>query len=84
MFGNVVTISSKPYSNPNLDGYLLICYILKEMGEREGKFYAINVPLKDGIDDTSFTRLFKTVSCGKIPNFMIDVIYSFILLLNCV
>lgn len=36
--------------------------ILKEIGEREGKFYAINVPLKDGIDDSSFTRLFKTVS----------------------
>ncbi|KAB5534994.1 hypothetical protein DKX38_018080 [Salix brachista] len=34
---------------------------VKEIGEREGKFYAINVPLKDGIDDTSFTRLFKTV-----------------------
>ncbi|XP_014619624.1 histone deacetylase 9 isoform X2 [Glycine max] len=30
-------------------------------GEREGKFYAINVPLKDGIDDSSFTRLFKTI-----------------------
>ncbi|CAI0398231.1 unnamed protein product, partial [Linum tenue] len=33
----------------------------KEIGEKEGKFYAINVPLKDGIDDTSFTRLFKTI-----------------------
>lgn len=37
-------------------------FVLKEVGEREGKYYAINVPLKDGIDDTSFTRLFKTVS----------------------
>ena len=34
---------------------------MKEIGEREGKYYAINVPLKDGIDDASFTRLFKTV-----------------------
>ncbi|CAI0398228.1 unnamed protein product [Linum tenue] len=34
---------------------------VKEIGEKEGKFYAINVPLKDGIDDTSFTRLFKTI-----------------------
>ncbi|KAF3945208.1 hypothetical protein CMV_028402 [Castanea mollissima] len=34
---------------------------VKETGEREGKYYAINVPLKDGIDDTSFTRLFKTI-----------------------
>lgn len=39
--------------------------ILKEIGEREGKFYAINVPLKDGIDDGSFTRLFRTVSWLK-------------------
>lgn len=36
---------------------------LKNRGEREGKYYAINIPLKDGIDDASFTRLFKTVSC---------------------
>ncbi|KAL6499748.1 Histone deacetylase 9 [Orobanche gracilis] len=34
---------------------------VKDVGEREGKFYAINVPLKDGIDDGSFLRLFKTV-----------------------
>ncbi|CAK9314322.1 unnamed protein product [Citrullus colocynthis] len=34
---------------------------VKEIGEREGKFYAINVPLKDGIDDGSFTRLFRTI-----------------------
>lgn len=39
---------------------------MKEIGEREGKFYAINVPLKDGIDDGSFTRLFRTVSSIKI------------------
>lgn len=35
--------------------------IVKDVGEREGKNYAINVPLKDGIDDGSFLRLFKTV-----------------------
>lgn len=34
---------------------------MKDIGEKEGKYYAINVPLKDGIDDASFTRLFKTV-----------------------
>ncbi|MED6155489.1 Histone deacetylase 9 [Stylosanthes scabra] len=33
----------------------------KEIGEKEGKYYAINVPFKDGIDDPSFTRLFKTI-----------------------
>ena len=35
---------------------------LKDIGEREGKYYAINIPLKDVIDDSGFTRLFKTVS----------------------
>ena len=34
---------------------------VKEVEEREGKYYAINVPLKDGIDDASFRRLFKTI-----------------------
>lgn len=40
----------------------LLCYFLKDIGDKDGKYYAINVPLKDGIDDASFTRLFKTVS----------------------
>jgi acetoin utilization deacetylase AcuC-like enzyme len=40
--------------------YCFTCH-LKDIGDREGKYYAINIPLKDGIDDTSFTRLFKTV-----------------------
>ncbi|CAM6126040.1 unnamed protein product [Calypogeia fissa] len=34
---------------------------VKDVGEKDGKYYSINVPLKDGIDDTSFTRLFKTI-----------------------
>lgn len=42
---------------------------MKEVGEREGKFYAINVPLKDGIDDTSFNRLFKTVGSFRKADF---------------
>ncbi|WOL01476.1 hypothetical protein Cni_G10192 [Canna indica] len=39
-------------------------YLLKDIGKREGKYYAINVPLKDRIDDANFTRLFKTVTGG--------------------
>lgn len=46
-------------------------FALKEIGEKEGKFYAINVPLKDGIDDASFTRLFKTVSLDEMLKFRI-------------
>ena len=43
--------------------------VLKEIGEKEGKHYAINVPFKDGIDDPSFTRLFKTVKFNSSPGF---------------
>ena len=42
--------------------HLCIFLLIKEIGEREGKFYAINVPLRDGIDDSSFNRLFRAVS----------------------
>lgn len=34
---------------------------VKDVGSNEGKYYAINVPLKDGIDDASFTRMFKLI-----------------------
>lgn len=35
---------------------------VKDIGERDGKFYAVNVPFKDGIDDAGFHKLFKPVS----------------------
>lgn len=31
------------------------------MGDKAGKYYSVNVPLKDGIDDATYVRLFKTV-----------------------
>ncbi|XP_057781938.1 histone deacetylase 17 isoform X2 [Salvia miltiorrhiza] len=36
-------------------------FLEQDVGEKEGKNYAINVPLRDGIDDGSFLRLFKTI-----------------------
>ncbi|THG03517.1 hypothetical protein TEA_013727 [Camellia sinensis var. sinensis] len=47
---------------------------VKEIGQREGKFYAINVPLKDGIDDTSFTRLFKAIIAKVVETYLPGVI----------
>ncbi|KAL5976394.1 Histone deacetylase 9 [Asimina triloba] len=47
---------------------------VKEIGEREGKYYAINVPLKDGIDDLSFTRLFKTIIAKVVETYQPGVI----------
>lgn len=35
---------------------------MQDVGEKEGKYYAINVPLKDGVDDANFVRMFRVVS----------------------
>uniref|UniRef100_A0A3Q7IZG2 Histone deacetylase n=1 Tax=Solanum lycopersicum TaxID=4081 RepID=A0A3Q7IZG2_SOLLC len=45
-------------------------FILKDTGERDGRFYSINVPLKDGIDDGSFTRLFKTIISKVVETYL--------------
>jgi histone deacetylase 1/2 len=34
---------------------------LADVGQAEGKYYALNVPLKDGIDDASYEALFKPI-----------------------
>ena len=35
---------------------------LGDVGKGAGKGYAVNVPLKDGIDDDSYRQIFQTVS----------------------
>lgn len=32
-----------------------------EIGHKDGKYYSINVPLKDGIDDANYLKLFKPI-----------------------
>ncbi|KAI8326049.1 hypothetical protein GQ54DRAFT_294986 [Martensiomyces pterosporus] len=34
---------------------------LRDIGEAKGKYYAVNFPLRDGIDDTSYQSVFKPV-----------------------
>lgn len=34
---------------------------LKDIGESNGKYYSLNVPLRDGIDDESFQNLYKPI-----------------------
>lgn len=34
---------------------------IKDVGAGSGKFYALNVPLRDGIDDQTYERIFRTV-----------------------
>ena len=36
---------------------------IKDVGHSKGKYYAINFPLKDGIDDVSYESIFKPVCC---------------------
>ncbi|PHU03726.1 Histone deacetylase 1 [Capsicum chinense] len=43
---------------------------MKDTGERDGRFYSINVPLKDGIDDGSFNRLFKTIISKVVETYL--------------
>jgi hypothetical protein len=33
----------------------------QDVGQHRGKYYSVNVPLKDGIDDESYNLLFKPV-----------------------
>ncbi|KAJ0810219.1 putative histone deacetylase [Helianthus annuus] len=66
----VMTVSFHKYGNLFFPG----SGDVKEIGEQEGKFYAINIPLKDGIDDTSFTRLFKTIISKVVETYQPGVI----------
>jgi len=34
---------------------------VNEIGHKEGKHYSVNVPLKDGIDDTNYLKMFKPI-----------------------
>eukprot|EP00124_Ichthyophonus_hoferi_P005016 Ihof_evm1s641 gene=Ihof_evmTU1s641 len=40
-----------------------------ELGVKEGKNYSINVPIKDGIDDTTYMSLFKPIITACIERF---------------
>lgn len=42
---------------------------LSEVGSRIGKYYSVNVPLNDGIDDQSYASIFKPVIQGVIDNY---------------
>jgi histone deacetylase 1/2 len=47
---------------------------LADVGQADGKYYALNVPLKDGIDDTSYEALFKPVMAKVMEMFKPDAI----------
>lgn len=47
---------------------------LADVGHEDGKFYAMNVPLKDGIDDAAYEALFKPVMAKVMEMFKPEAI----------
>lgn len=56
----VMTVSFHKYGNQFFPG-TGDCY---EIGAQNGKYYSVNVPLKDGINDTAYHDVFKPVMDG--------------------
>jgi len=53
----VMTVSFHKYG----DNFFPGTGALRDVGQGRGKYYSVNVPLKDGMDDTGFQRLFKPI-----------------------
>ena len=47
---------------------------LHDVGQHAGKYYSVNVPLKDGIDDSSYEQLYKPVMAKVMEVFRPDAI----------
>eukprot|EP01095_Lingulamoeba_sp_RSL-Kostka_P016159 TRINITY_DN776_c3_g2_i2.p1 TRINITY_DN776_c3_g2~~TRINITY_DN776_c3_g2_i2.p1 ORF type:complete len:435 (-),score=101.23 TRINITY_DN776_c3_g2_i2:185-1489(-) len=61
----VMTVSFHKYGNNFFPG----TGDIDEIGVKSGKYYSINVPLKDGIDDKSYLSLFKLVISEVIDHY---------------
>lgn len=47
---------------------------ISEVGARQGKYYSVNVPLNDGIDDNSYNNLFVPIINSVMENYKPTVI----------
>lgn len=61
----VMTVSFHKYGN----GFFPNTGSINEIGLKTGKYYSVNVPLKDGIDDITYTMLFKEIMSDVIDRF---------------
>eukprot|EP00873_Tetraselmis_striata_P038131 jgi/Tetstr1/458395/TSEL_044833.t1 len=61
----VMTVSFHKYGDMFFPG----TGALKDVGERTGKNYSVNVPLKDGVDDATFLGLFKPIMSKVMEKF---------------
>ena len=41
---------------------MIIYFYIQDIGAGKGKYYAVNFPLRDGIDDDSYEKIFNPVS----------------------
>ena len=62
----VMTVSFHKYGNFFFPG----TGEMYEVGEEDGRYYSLNIPLKDGIDDQSYTSLFKPIIQAVIEKFV--------------
>lgn len=53
----VMTVSFHKYG----DNFFPGTGSLSDIGEKNGRYYSLNVPLKDGLDDATFKQLFQPV-----------------------
>jgi len=70
----VMTLSLHKYGNAFFPG----TGDTSEIGAKAGKYYAVNVPLKDGIDDRNYVSLFKTL-----VGFVVDFYRPTAVVLQC-
>ena len=47
---------------------------LQDVGQHKGKYYSVNVPLKDGIDDESYNLLFKPIMAKVMEMYAPDAV----------
>ncbi|KAI8872432.1 histone deacetylase [Ramicandelaber brevisporus] len=66
----VMTVSFHKYGNDFFPG----TGTLSEIGTEKGRYFAINVPLKDGIDDATYVALFKAVMAPVMDTFRPSVV----------
>ena len=61
----VMTVSFHKYGNQFFPG----TGDMFEIGEEAGKYYSVNVPLKDGINDQTYHEIFKPVMDGIMKSY---------------
>ena len=53
---------------------VIFFFPFQDIGAGKGKYYAVNYPLRDGIDDDSFESIFKPVGCCLFVNMEIPLL----------